>query len=222
MAAMIRLKLEGPGVCDPRIYTLRQSRPATRFWHLGGYVIRLSSCGIRSPITAIGVYSPPFSQFVWGHLSKVGKINPVFAVPRRPFTQASIEGNNSVFARHFWNRREFNTLADVDRQLGWFNNSSLKYTDYQKPDSKKEKTEIVPNLYFLRQIKESESKPGQGCINLLNEEIPLPAEWINFFVVAKWNLKNETLTVFKEQDKQQITLYEKSFLINKTKKINLN
>jgi len=46
----------------------------------------------------------------------------------------------------------------------------------------------------------------------------LPAEWINFFVVAKWNLKNETLTVFKEQDKQLITLYEKSFLINKTTK----
>ena len=146
------------------------------------------------------------------------QITPVFAVPRRPFTQASIEGNNSVFARHFWNRREFNTLSDVDLQLGWFNNSSLKYTDYQKPDSKKEKTGIVPNLYFLRQIKESESKPGQGCINLLNEEIPLPAEWINFFVVAKWNLKNETLTVFKEQDKQQKTLYEKPFLINKTTK----
>ncbi|MCH8954367.1 hypothetical protein IIA28_03460 [candidate division KSB1 bacterium] len=50
------------------------------------------------------------------------QITPVFAVPRRPFTQASIEGNNSVFARHFWNRREFNTLSDVDCQLGWFNN----------------------------------------------------------------------------------------------------
>ena len=112
------------------------------------------------------------------------QITPVFAVPRRPFTQASIEENNSVFARHFWNRREFNTLSDVDRQLGWFNNSSLKYTDYQKPDSKKEKTEIVPDLYFLRQIKESESKPGQGSIAILNEEIPLPAEWINFFVVS--------------------------------------
>ncbi len=149
------------------------------------------------------------------------QITPVFAVPRRPFTQASIEGNNSVFARHFWNRREFNTPADVDRQLDWFNNSSLKYTDYQKPDSKKEKTEFAPNVYFLRQIKESESKPGQGSIAILNEEIPLPAEWINFFVVAKWNLKNETLTVFKEQNKQLITLYEKSFLINKTTKIKL-
>lgn len=148
------------------------------------------------------------------------KITPVFAVPRRPFTQASIEGNNSVFARHFWNRREFNTPADVDCQLEWFNKSSLKYTDYQKPDSKNypEQTEFIPNVYFLRQIKESEAKPGQGSIAILNEEILLPAEWINFFVVAKWNLKNETLTVFKEQDKQQITLYEESFLINKTSK----
>ncbi|MCH8875141.1 hypothetical protein IH824_20670 [candidate division KSB1 bacterium] len=77
---------------------------------------------------------------------------------------------------------EFNTPEDVDRQLDWFNNSSLKYTDYQKPDSKK--TEFAPNVYFLRQIKESESKPGQGSIAILNEEIPLPAEWINFFVVS--------------------------------------
>ncbi len=145
-------------------------------------------------------------------------ITPVFAVPRRPFTQASIEGNNSVFARHFWNRREFNSLADVDRQLEWFNSSSLKYTDYQQPGSRKEKTDFTPNVYFLRQIKESESKPGQGSIVILNEEILLPAQWMNFFVVAKWNLKNETLTVFKEQNKKLITLYENAFLINETTK----
>ena len=118
----------------------------------------------------------------------------------------------------FWNRREFNTLTDLDRQLAWFNNASLRYTDYQKPDLNKDKTEFTPNVYFLRQIKESESKPGEGSIAILNEEIPLPPEWINFFVVAKWNLKKETLTVFKEQNKQLITLYENSFLINKTTK----
>jgi len=146
------------------------------------------------------------------------QITPVFAVPRRPFTQASIEGNNSVFARYFWNRRTFNTLADVDRQLAWFNNASLRYTDYQKPEFNKDETEFTPNVYFLRQIKESEAKPGQGSIDILNEEILLPPEWIHFFVVAKWNLKNETLTVFKEQNKQLITLYENSFFINKTTK----
>jgi len=151
------------------------------------------------------------------------KITPVFAVPRRPFTQASIEGNNSIFARHFWNRREFNALADVDKQLDWFNKSSLKYSGYQKPELKEqpEETEFIPTVYFLRQIKESENKPGQGSIGILNEQILLSPEWINFFVVARWNLKTETLTVFKEQKEQTITLYEKAFLINETSKNNL-
>jgi len=146
------------------------------------------------------------------------QITPVFAVPKRPFTQASIEGNNSVFSRYFWNRRAFNTLSDVDRQLAWFNNASLRYTDYQKPDFNKNGTVFTPNIYFLRQIKESEANPGEGSITILNEEILLPPEWINFFVVAKWNLKNETLTVFKEQNKRLKTLYENSFLINERTK----
>ena len=151
------------------------------------------------------------------------KITPVFAVPRRPFTQASIEGNNSVFARHFWNRREFNSIADVDKQLEWFNKSSLKYSDYRKPKLKEypEETEFIPNVYFLRQIKESEANPGQGSIIVLNEEILLSPEWINFFVLARWNLKTETLTVFKEHKEQILTLYQNDFLINETTKINL-
>jgi len=151
------------------------------------------------------------------------QITPVFAVPRRPFTQASIEGNNSVFARNFWNRIDFNTLADVDKQLGWFNKSSLKYSGYQKPELKEqsEETAFILIVYFLRQIKESETNPGQGSIVVLNEEILLSPEWINFFVVAKWNLKTETLNVFKEQKEQIITLYDKTFRINETTKKNL-
>jgi hypothetical protein len=149
-------------------------------------------------------------------------ISPVFAVPRRPFTQASVEGNNSVFARNFWNRRTFENLADVDRQLQWFNESSLRYTAYEKPKpatSKSTKTrKPVTNIYFLRQIMESSVNPGQGSISVLNEEILLPAEWINFFVLAKWNLKTETLSVFIEQKDQLQTLSESQFLINKTTK----
>lgn len=149
-------------------------------------------------------------------------ITPVFAVPRRPFTQASVEGNNSVFARNFWNRRTFENLADVDRQLQWFNESSLRYTAYEKPKpatSKSKKTrKPVTNIYFLRQIMESTVNPGQGSISVLNEEILLPPEWINFFVLAKWNLKTETLSVFIEQKDQLKTLAERQFLINKTTK----
>lgn len=148
----------------------------------------------------------------------VREITPVFSVPRRPFTQASIEGNNSVFARYFWNKRTFSDLADVDRQLEWFNASSMRYTDYVKPEQPKHKKSFVPKIYFLRQIHESETTPGQGFINVANEEILLPAVWINFFVLAEWNLQTENLTVFIEQDKKLNKLTEIQFPINKTTK----
>ena len=48
--------------------------------------------------------------------------------PGRPFSEASIEGNKSVFALYFWKMYIFEGLEDVDRQLKWFNDSSLKYT----------------------------------------------------------------------------------------------
>ncbi len=129
------------------------------------------------------------------------KITPVFSVPRRPFTQASIEGNNSVFARYFWNKCTFADIADVDTQLEWFNAASLRYTDYVKPKAMKPKENFKPKIYFLRQIHESQTAPEQGSITVTNEEILLPTIWINFFVLAEWNLKTETLSVFIEQDK---------------------
>jgi transposase len=144
------------------------------------------------------------------------EICPVFSVPRRPFSQASIEGNNSVFARHFWNRRTFESLDDVDHQLGWFNESSLRYTGYKQPDYFKERKDFTPRVYFLRQVRESDSSPGEGSIDVLNEEILLPPPYINFFVIAEWNLSTETLTVSLEQDESLKKIKELDFTINKT------
>jgi hypothetical protein len=86
----------------------------------------------NAPVT-IGSGSAPrtvsrFVQWLWAR-----GITPVFAVPRQPFSQASIEGNNSVFARKFWRARTFTSVADVDRQLTWFNRASLAYTGYAPP-----------------------------------------------------------------------------------------
>jgi hypothetical protein len=144
------------------------------------------------------------------------KIYPVFSVPRRPFSQASIEGNNSVFARHFWNRRTFESLDDVDMQLGWFNQSSLRYTGYKQPEYFKERKSFLPRVYFLRQVHESLTFPGKASINVLNEEVFLPTLYINFFVTAKWDLSTETLTVSLEQDESLKKLKEQDFTINKT------
>lgn len=150
------------------------------------------------------------------------KITPVFAVPKRPFTQASIEGNNSVFARYFWNKRTFADIADVDTQLEWFNAASLRYTDYVKPEKAKSKKTFKPKIYFLRQIHESQTTPGQGFITVTNEEILVPAVWINFFVLAEWNLETEMLTVFIEQEKKLTQLAQIDFTINETTRKNLN
>ena len=150
------------------------------------------------------------------------KIYPVFAVPRRPFSQASIEGNNSVFARHFWNRRTFESLDDVDMQLGWFNQSSLRYTGYKPPESFKERKNFLPCVYFLRQVHESLTSPDKASIDVLNEEVLLPTCYINFFVIAEWNLSTETLTVSLEQDDSLKKLKEQNFTINKTTQQKLN
>jgi transposase len=149
------------------------------------------------------------------------QVCPVFSVPRRPFSQASIEGNNSVFARHFWNRRLFESIEDVDRQLQWFNDSSLRYTDYQRPKHFKERKDFIPCLYFLRQVRENSTNPGQGYIDVLNEEVVLPSPYINYFVFSVWNLLTETLTVSIEQGGSLKKLKEQKFLINERTKQNL-
>ena len=142
------------------------------------------------------------------------KIYPVFSVPRRPFTQASIEGNNSVFSRYFWNRRTFESVEDVDRQLNWFNQASLRYTNYQRPRPSRSRKDFLPQVYFLRQVQESHHHPGSGSIHVANEEVFLPAAYINFFVLAQWNLKSEQLSVFIEQNERLQTLTQIDFPIN--------
>ena len=150
------------------------------------------------------------------------KVCPVFSVPKRPFSQASIEGNNSVFARHFWNRRSFESVADVDKQLEWFNNASLRYTEYKRPEEFKEHKDFIPRVYFLRQVRECEGDPCTGFIDILNEAVPLPAPYINFFVLAEWNLIAETLTVSIEQKEQLQQLYKTNFKINEQTKKRLH
>jgi transposase len=149
------------------------------------------------------------------------QIIPVFAVPRKPFSQGSIEGNNSVFSRYFWKRREFKNLEDLDCQLGYFNAASLRYSGYEKPEQNPERKPFIPKVCFLRQIHESDTHPGKGMIDVLNEEILLPADWINFFVLAEWNLNSQNLVVYLEENETLKTLADIKFNINETTKSKL-
>ena len=142
------------------------------------------------------------------------QIVPIFAVPRQPFSQASVEGNNSVFARKFWNRKEYRSLKEVDKYLDWFNQASLGYTAYQRPLAQAAETAtFIPRLYFLRQVTENPDS-DRGCIDVLHERIEFDTAYINYFVLAEWNLKNEQLTIFFEREKQQQILVQIPFHIN--------
>lgn len=144
------------------------------------------------------------------------QIIPIFSVPRKPFSQASIEGNNSVFARKFWNRINFRSVKEVDTKSEWFNQSSEKYLRYQRPvrkDTKKKK--FVPRIYFIRQVRDDN---GKAYIDVLNEKVPFRKSYINYYVLAEWQLKTEKLNIYFEKNNQQKLIKQLSFEINKRSK----
>ncbi|MBN2880905.1 hypothetical protein JXM83_02525 [Candidatus Woesearchaeota archaeon] len=143
------------------------------------------------------------------------QVIPIFTVPRKPFSQASIEGNNSVFARKFWNRIEFKSVKEVDEKLEWFNLSSQRYTGYQPPKIKSRiKKDFIPKIYFIRQVKEDKEQTGKAFIDILNEKVFLPKSYINYFVLAEWNLKEERLYIYFEKEQESKMIKKLSFKIN--------
>jgi len=153
------------------------------------------------------------------------QVIPIFAVPRKPFSQASIEGNNSVFARKFWNKIDFKSVEEVDKKLEWFNISSQNYTNYRFPKAKsKFKKNFIPKIYFIRQVKEDKERTGKSFIDILNEKVFLHKSYTNYFVLAEWNLKQENLYIWFEKEEKPKMIKRVSFKINlKSKeKFNLN
>lgn len=141
------------------------------------------------------------------------KVTPIFAVPRKPFSQASIEGNNSVFARKFWHRRHFRGIKDLDRQLAWFNEASLAYTGYAVPRGHASSHPFVPRVFLIRQVQEH-PETHAGYINVMNEDIRLPAPYIKYFVLAEWNLNTQRLAIHFEQDQKLRKIKEQQFTVN--------
>jgi len=147
------------------------------------------------------------------------KIIPIYAVPRKPFSQASIEGNNSVFARNFWNQINLKSVKEIDKKLEWFNDSSEQYTGYKKPKKNKgnNNKKFIPKIYFIRQILEDQ-KTKKGFIEVTQEKILLPKSYIHYFVLAEWNLLEEILYIHFEKEQKPIVIKKISFKINATSK----
>ena len=150
------------------------------------------------------------------------KIIPIFTNPRSPWNNGSVEGSNSVFARNFWNNFEFSSIADVDAKLELFNRSSLEYCDYgQNEFEKKNDESFIPQIYFIRKVHESQLKNGSGEINVLNEKIELPGEYVNLYTLSEWNLQTEILNVYFENEGKKILIKKLKFPINKNSQIKI-
>lgn len=146
------------------------------------------------------------------------KVIPIFSVPRKPFSQASIEGNNSVFSRKFWNKIQFKSLKEIDKKLNWFNKSSQQYTGYQVSKKKTEiKKQFIPKIYFIRQVHEDKEQ-NKAFIDILNEKVRLAKSYINYFVLVEWDLKKEQLYVYFEKEQKPKIIKELSFKINQKSK----
>ena len=129
------------------------------------------------------------------------EVYPVFSVPRKPATQASIEGSNSLFSRKFWNRHQFESIEEIDERLIVFNQNTRKYLGYSPPEGKDTSTtEFTPKVYFLRQVREEE-QGNDGFIDIVNEKVKLDSEYIKYFVLGEWDLTEERLSIrFEERD----------------------
>ena len=150
------------------------------------------------------------------------KIIPIFTNPRSPWNNGSVEGSNSVFARNFWNKYEFSSVKDIDKKLKLFNQSSLEYSDYEQNKlENKENKKFIPQIYFIRKAYENQKKNGKGEINILNEKIELPIEYINLYTLSKWNLKTEMLYIYFENEQRKILIKKMKFQINKNSQIKI-
>ncbi|NIY17811.1 MAG: hypothetical protein GWM98_24545 [Nitrospinaceae bacterium] len=143
---------------------------------------------------------------------------PIFSVPRKPFSQASIEGNNSVFGRKFWNRWEFGSVENIDARLAEFNAATRRYCQYAPPDPTSHTTDpFVPRVYFTRQVQQAEPGAG-GTVHILGETIALPTDYVKYFVLGEWNLREESLKIRFEKEKESTVLKEVKFPINERSK----
>ena len=127
-----------------------------------------------------------------------------------------------MFARNFWNKLEFVSTDDVDYKLGLFNQSSLEYSNYEQNKSEnKDDKKFIPQIYFIRKVHENQQKNGTGEINILNERIELPSEYISLYTLSKWNLKNEMLYVYFENEGKKILIKKLKFSINENSQIKI-
>ena len=145
------------------------------------------------------------------------QVIPIFAPPRKPWSQASIEGSNSVFSRKFWNKEDFENLPYLDERLRAFNKCYQWYLGYRPPKQRTKKENFIPKVYFIRKVYQN-PEIEKGYIDVANEHISIPKFYINLFTLSEWNLKQEQLYIYFENEEKLELIKKLSFKLHSNSK----
>lgn len=122
------------------------------------------------------------------------------------------------FSRKFWERFDFKSLQEIDEKLELFNLSSQRFSNHQPlKEKRKQKINFIPKIYFIRKVYEDQ-QTGRGYIELVHDKVSIQKSYINYFVLAEWNLKEEKLYVYFENDQKLKRIKKIKFKINQKSK----
>lgn len=148
-------------------------------------------------------------------------IIPLYVAPRSPWNNGNVEGFNSVFSKHFWNKLQFTDEQEIDVGITKFNMEYEKYSIFSdnnpidlpvrylqdikevNPENKKVSKFKTDKIYFLRIVRrrgEKNTDEEYGFIDILKEEIKIRKDLINLFVVVCINLKNKEMKICSETE----------------------
>lgn len=140
-------------------------------------------------------------------------VTPVFTAPRRPWNQASVEGANSVFGRKFWRRFRFRSVLEVDRELGRFNAAYEQYTGYRTPSRTRRSRPFTPTVYYIRKVQEHPRRRA-AMIDLANEQVFVPRDYLGLFVLARWELAHNRLAILLERGERTVVIHRQPFVLH--------
>ena len=166
-------------------------------------------------------------------------ITPLYSAPRQPWNNGATEGYNSMFARKFWEQLQFNDEEEIDVAIHQFNMEYQRYNqlvgnnvgadkvkdrvlsaDFELPKEYQQglRKDRSLKIYWLRIVRqESERARAKDCgtIYLLGDEIDLPKQYINQFMLTKLDIISGQLSVMVEVEGKQLEVIKEKELILK-------